>query len=106
MVMKKWDGIDRRSAKEHVLIDVSVKELHEIIMDIKDAFPNGDLDGHRRAHESMIKAAEAEERFWESVKLDVVKKGVWAVIIVVASLFVVGVYYKLSMALNGVQPLK
>lgn len=106
MVAKKWDGVERRSANEKLHIDISVKDVHDLILEIKEAFPNGDIDGHRRAHESMIKAAEAEERFWESVKLDVVKKGVWAVLIVIISLVVVGIYYKLSMALSGVNPIK
>jgi len=99
----KWEGIERRvcDSEDHKKLEESVEDIHEMLIDLKTAFPNGDFDGHRRAHEAMIKAAEAQERFWENVKLDVVKKGVWGTIVIVVSLIIIGAYYKLTMFMSG-----
>lgn len=78
------------------ILEKSIEGIHETLIEMKSAFPNGDLDGHRRAHEAMIKAAEAQERFWQDVKLDFVKKGVWAGLVLVLSLIAIGIYYKAS----------
>lgn len=48
-------------------------ETHKLL---KAAIPNGDAEGHRRAHEAWIRKAEKEEEFW----LDVKKKAVGAVV--------------------------
>ena len=39
------------------------------------AFPEGDLAGHRAYHEARIEAARAEEEFWR-VSKETLKKGV------------------------------
>lgn len=49
-----------------------------------------DFDGHRRYHEAMIRAAEAQSKFWSELRLDIAKKGVWALLIIICGLLVVG----------------
>jgi hypothetical protein len=58
--------------------------------------PDGtvDYDGHRKYHESMIEAAEAQTQFWRELRLDIAKKGVWGLLIIVVGLIMVGISAK------------
>lgn len=74
--------------------------LHEL-QKINGAFarnPDGsvDHDGHRQYHEAMIKAATAQEQFWQELKLEVAKKGIWSLLVIICGLVVVGVSAKLG----------
>lgn len=64
--------------------------------------PNGDIDadGHRQCHEAMIRAAQEQEKFWKELKQDLIKKGLWAVILVVVGLLVAGIGTKLGISLK------
>lgn len=42
---------------------------------MRDAFPEGDPDGHRKHHEAVIKAAEAKAEFWEKMRYEITKYG-------------------------------
>jgi hypothetical protein len=53
--------------------NATTREIHELF---NAAFPNGNAEEHRRAHEAWIKKTEKEEEFW----LDVKKKAVGAVV--------------------------
>ena len=49
------------------------------------AFPQGDAEGHKRAHEAEIKAAEAKEKMYSELRMSVAKWGLagllgWAAI--------------------------
>jgi hypothetical protein len=63
----------------------------------KNADGSVDFDGHRRYHESMIRAANAQERFWIELKLEIAKKGVWGLLVVIVGLILVGVSTKLGL---------
>jgi hypothetical protein len=76
-----------------------VRELHALNSKISAAFPSDDTGhvdfiGHRRAHESMIKAAHAQEDFWRELRLDIAKKGAWGMLIIIVGLVLVGVSAK------------
>lgn len=76
--------------------------LHEI-KKIHGGFPRDedgetDFTGHREAHESMIKAAKAQEQFWNELKLDVAKKGVWGMLIILVGLVLTGAAAKFGIA--------
>jgi hypothetical protein len=47
------------------------QDLHLHIQDeksiIQHAFPDGDAEGHRRAHDAWIKRAESQAKFWETL---------------------------------------
>lgn len=64
---------------------------------INRAFPDGP-ESHRTAHESMMKAAVAEERFWNELKIDIAKKGVWGLLIIVLGLAMIGLAAKFGLA--------
>jgi len=78
------------------------KRFDEILTELKKingAFARGpdglvDFDGHRRYHESMIEAAEAQTLFWRELKLEIAKKGVWGLLIIISGLVLVGLSAK------------
>jgi len=51
-------------------------ETHKLL---KSAIPNGDADGHRKAHERWIKKDEQDEKFWYDIKRHAVQ---WVVVAV------------------------
>ena len=56
-----------------------------------------DFDGHRRYHESMIAAAEAQTQFWNELKLEIAKKGIWGLLVIICGLVLVGLSAKLGL---------
>ena len=63
----------------------------------RDAEGNIDIDGHRSYHENLILAAKAQARFWEEMRLDLAKKGMWGLLIIIIGLLIVGIQAKLGM---------
>lgn len=59
-----------------------------------DAFPGGDLTGHRKAHESMIEASKAQEEFWRELRIDIAKKGLWFLLVTLCGLVIAGLVSK------------
>lgn len=82
-------------------IDRRFDEIMDALRQINGAFatnPDGttDFDGHRKYHEAMIKAATAQEQFWNELKLEVAKKGIWSLLVIICGLVVIGVSAKLG----------
>lgn len=80
-------------------IDRRFDEIMDELKNISSAFaknPDGtvDFDGHRRYHEAMIKAASAQEQFWQDLKLEIAKKGVWGLLTIIVGLVLVGISAK------------
>ncbi len=91
------------SQSDNAHLDKRFDEILAELRQINSAFPrndDGSVDhaGHRNYHESLIKAAEAQEQFWRDIRMDVAKKGVWAALIIVLGLVVVGIQFKLGLA--------
>lgn len=77
-------------------------EILEKLGQFEEAFPKDrnnrpDMSGHRRAHEADIAAAKAKERFYEELRLDLAKKGSWALVMVIAGLVLMGALAKLGL---------
>jgi len=86
-----------RSDNAH--LDARFDEIMAELRQMNGAFaknPDGtvDYDGHRKYHESMIEAAEAQTQFWRELRLDIAKKGVWGLLIIVVGLIMVGMSAK------------
>lgn len=80
-------------------LDKRFDEIMDELRKINGAFarnPDGstDFEGHRNYHEAMIKAATAQEQFWRELKLEVAKKGIWSLLVIICGLVVVGVSAK------------
>jgi hypothetical protein len=61
--------------------DAKVVEAIRGIDELRKAFPDGDPDGHRRYHESIIRRNEAREKFYQELRGELAKKGLWALVI-------------------------
>ena len=83
---RKYDGFT---------LEQKVDETLSILATITHAFPDGP-EAHRAAHVAMIKAAAAEENFWNELKLDLAKKGVVGLVVILIGLIVLGAAVKLG----------
>jgi hypothetical protein len=83
---RKYDGLS---------LDEKVDEALTLLAAIAYAFPDGP-EAHRHAHEAMIKASAAQERFWDELKLDIAKKGLWGLLVIVVGLVLVGAATKVG----------
>lgn len=68
---------------------------------IGEAFPkdeqgNIDARGHREFHEAAIESAKAEEKFWRELRQDLIRKGLWSVLLVVIGLILTGAAVKMG----------
>lgn len=52
---------------------------------IKSGFPDGDAIAHRRYHEALIRKAEERTKFWADLRLKLADRGIWAVLVAVAT---------------------
>lgn len=66
------------------LVEGKVNILIERVDDLAKGFPEGDVEGHRRYHEALIKKAEVRTRLYEKLLEKLMEKGVWAVIALLA----------------------
>lgn len=77
------DEIDQRHVENRSDNEVQGRKLDEVIRRVDDlhkAFPGGDWDGHRRYHETLIARAEARTKFYDDLRAELAKKGMWALI--------------------------
>jgi len=91
----------RRETREELTIEQKLDLILEEVKQLKRAFPKdedgeSDFEGHRRAHEQLITAAKAQTKFWEELRLDVIKKGLWGMLIIICGLVITGVGTKLG----------
>lgn len=90
----EWDGVERRKEMRHIA--EMIGDIKTSIEEINKAFPDGTIE-HRKAHEAMINAAKAQQAFWDDLKLDIAKKGVWGLLIIIIGLVLVGLSTKLGL---------
>lgn len=63
------------------VIEKDIKVLTERVDDLARGFPNEDPDGHRLYHDAVIKRMEARTRFYEALRAELAKQGVWSLIV-------------------------
>lgn len=61
------------------------KRFDELEKMLRSAFPDGDLDGHRRAHQTVIAAAADRATLWKSVREKTISGSIWAGIVLLAA---------------------
>ena len=91
--------------EEHKILNSQLDQILIEMRKINTAFPldgEGRVDhvGHRKYHESLIRSAEAQEKFWVELRLDIAKKGTWTIMVVVIGIFVVGLAAKFGLNPN------
>ncbi|AQG98596.1 hypothetical protein A9R05_06920 [Burkholderia sp. KK1] len=80
------DEIGQRHVENASSLEVLEKDLKVVIDRVDDlakGFPDSDPDGHRRAHEALIRKAEERAKFYEDLRGELAKKGVWAVLVLI-----------------------
>jgi hypothetical protein len=80
--------LDQRHSENvtrHQVTDRKVDEVIRRVDDLHNAFPGGDWNAHRKAHEAMIARHEAKARFYEELRVDLAQKGLWALIVGLAT---------------------
>jgi hypothetical protein len=80
---KLRDEIGQRHVENTSSLEVLEKDLKVVIDRVDDlakGFPGGDPEGHRRAHEALIRKAEARAKFYEDLCSELAKKGLWALL--------------------------
>lgn len=80
------------------VIEKDIKVLTDRVDDLTRGFPNGDPDGHRLYHEASIKRIEARTRFYEALRAELAKQGVWSLIVFLGAAIV---YYIKSKLMDG-----
>lgn len=84
-INKLKDDLDERHLENvgaQAVTDAKVVEAIRGIDELRKAFPDGDPDGHRRYHEAIIKSIEDKGAFYRTLRDELAKKGLWALVIV------------------------
>ena len=100
------EGEMHLAQSDNAHLDRRFDEILTELRKINGAFPRNDdgsvdFDGHKRYHEEMIAAARAQTEFWRELRLDIAKKGVWGLLIIVCGLIIVGLTTKLGLTPPG-----
>lgn len=72
--------------------EARLKRLEAAFPPAEDGKP--DYYGHRRSHESAIRAAQEQEKFWRELRLEVAKKGAIAILVLIVGLMMAGLALK------------
>lgn len=97
MVHKPLSEIDVDAMSDSQKLSVILHHLNRLY----EAFPDEDVDGHCDYHAAKIRAAEAEEKFWNELKLDLAKKGAWGMLIILLGLVMIGLSTKFGFKYGG-----
>ena len=73
---------DTKLAEIKAHFDARFDEQNKVL---RSAFPDGDLDGHRRAHQTVMAAAADRDARWKSVWEKTISGGIWAGIVLLAA---------------------
>lgn len=85
------EHLDRRFDE----VMAELKKIHGAFASNDDG--STDFVGHRRFHEEKLRAAKAEAEFWAELKMEIAKKGIWSLLVIVCGLVVVGFSAKMGM---------
>lgn len=96
---------DDQGTKRETPEEMSIEHKLDLILDevkhMRNGFPkddngNVDYDGHRKYHEQLIRAAEAQEAFWTDLKKEIIKKGILGALVIAIGLLWLGAQAKLG----------
>lgn len=82
------DEIGTRHVENTSSLEVVQRELKIVIDRVDDlakGFPGGDWEGHRRYHEAVIRKMEARTKFYDDLRADLAKKGLWAILVMIGT---------------------
>lgn len=85
--------VDRRLEEVQKILQNHIVEEEKMLL---AAFPQGDFVAHRLAHEQMAAAAAAQEKFWNDLRTELARKGIFFLLAVLGGLILLGVTVKLG----------
>ena len=97
---------DDQGSRQETPEELSIEHKLDLILDevksMRAGFPkdedgNVDYEGHRKYHEHLIRAAEAQEAFWHDLKKEIIKKGIIGALIIALGLLWLGFQTKLGL---------
>lgn len=96
------DQGERHETREEMGIEEKLDLILDEIKKLEGAFAKNDdgstdIEGHRKYHEAMIRAAEEQAQFWHDLKYEIMKKGIIAAIIIALGLLWIGVQTKFGL---------
>lgn len=97
------DDINNRHVENSSTLEVLEKDLKVVIDRVDDlakGFPDGDPEGHRRAHEALIKRAEERAALYRALREELVKRGVLAFIVLLGTLLCIGIAAKFHLGVK------
>lgn len=99
------DQGSRRETPDEQTIERKLDLILAEVKHMRGAFPKDedgevDYEGHRKYHEQLIRAAEAQTEFWNDLKREVAKKGIIAIIVIVCGLLWLGAQAKLGISVK------
>lgn len=77
------------------VVEGKVNVLIERVDDLAKGFPNNDPDGHRLYHDAVIKRMEARTRFYEALRAELAKQGLWSLIVFIGGALIYYIRAKL-----------
>ena len=77
-LLERFESMESKTTNFLETTNTTVNEIHKLF---KKAFPEGDVDAHRKAHEYLIEKDKEDKEFWLKLKQDVVK---WAALAVIS----------------------
>jgi hypothetical protein len=83
-------------------LTAELRQINATLSGVLKAFPNDeegapDISGHRRYHDDLLRAARAQEQFWNEMRRDLARKGLWSLFIILIGLLVTGIQVKLGL---------
>ena len=90
------EEFEHRYETVRLALDHFVKLELDHYTEILAAFPNGDVKGHKMYHDKLIKAAEAQEQFYLSMRNEVVKRGFFFALLALLGVIWVGFEVKIK----------
>lgn len=86
-VVEAIDSLRNEIGERHVentssleVLEKDLKVVIERVDDLAKGFPGGDWEGHRLYHEAVIKKMEARTALYQELRLQLVTKGLWALL--------------------------
>jgi len=84
-VLSRVDSNERKF-ETHLL-----EERERIDRILSDAFPNGDPNGHRKAHEIMIQSETERAKFYSDLRNELFRRGIFWILALVVGLMAFGI---------------
>jgi hypothetical protein len=75
-----WQQMDEHIDKKLLPLHEKLDELTKLI---KSGYPDGDLDGHRRAHEEWIEHQIERKKLWVSVRTKLAESAAWTIVVAI-----------------------